>query len=283
MKSRKKCILTVSCVLLLCLIAAGFYNGLTVRHYTLDAGRGEERESVRLVLITDLHSCSYGKGMKKLIDAVAGQEPDVILLGGDIFDDRQPDGNTERFLAGIGGSAPCFYVTGNHEYWSGADAFERKMAVLDRYGIVRLSGTGARIEVGGVCLAICGVDDPCAWTGTLTEEVPEGFRAQLASASALCEEEDIRILLSHRPELFDLYCREGFDLVLAGHAHGGQWRIPGLLNGLYAPNQGFFPEYAGGRYERDGTVMIVSRGLARETTRIPRYWNPPELVVIDLK
>lgn len=270
-------------ILLLCLILPGFFSGLTVRHYALDAGFGQEHKPIRLALITDLHSCSYGRDMEKLIGAVKKQAPDVILLGGDIFDDGQPDDNAERFLAGIAGYAPSYYVTGNHEYWSGENAFAEKMAILDRYGVVRLRGTGSEIGIGGIRLTIGGVDDPCAWTGDLSETVPEGFRAELAAVSALCEEADYAILLTHRPELFDLYVREGFDLVLAGHAHGGQWRIPGLLNGLYAPNQGFFPPLAGGKFEKDGTVMIVSRGLARESTRIPRFYNPPELVIIDLQ
>ena len=90
------------------------------------------------------------------------------------------------------------------------------------------------------------------------------------------------ILLSHRPEFFELYAAQGFDLALCGHAHGGQFRIPGILNGLYAPNQGFFPKYAGGEYHKKRTVMIVSRGLARESTRVPRFYNRPELVIIDI-
>ena len=78
------------------------------------------------------------------------------------------------------------------------------------------------------------------------------------------DKETYTILLTHRPELIDVYSQYDFDLVLSGHAHGGQWRIPGILNGLYAPNQGIFPAYAGGLYEQNGTIMIVSRGLARE-------------------
>ena len=74
-----------------------------------------------------------------------------------------------------------------------------------------------------------------------------------------------------------------FDLILSGHAHGGQWRIPGILNGLYAPDQGLFPAYAGGRYEMNGATFIVSRGLARESTLAPRVFNRPELIVIDLE
>lgn len=89
-------------------------------------------------------------------------------------------------------------------------------------------------------------------------------------------------MLAHRPEYFPLYAKMGFDMALCGHAHGGQWRLPSLINGIYAPNQGFLPEYAGGIYHSAATTMIVSRGLARESTRIPRLFNRPELVIIDL-
>ena len=87
---------------------------------------------------------------------------------------------------------------------------------------------------------------------------------------------------AQRCESLGDYAALGFDLVLCGHAHGGQWRIPGLVNGVYAPNQGILPPYAGGRYDAGGTTMIVSRGLARETTAVPRIWNRPELVVAEL-
>ena len=90
------------------------------------------------------------------------------------------------------------------------------------------------------------------------------------------------VLLAHRPERIEDYLQYPFDLIVSGHAHGGQWRIPGILNGLLAPNQGFFPPYAGGQYDFADTTLIVSRGLARESTRIPRIFNRPELVVIDL-
>lgn len=90
------------------------------------------------------------------------------------------------------------------------------------------------------------------------------------------------ILLAHRPEWIDLYGTYDFDLVLSGHAHGGQWRLPGLINGVFAPDQGMLPKYAGGKYGVNGTTMIVSRGLARESTSVPRIFNRPELVVVDL-
>ncbi|MDO4733224.1 MAG: metallophosphoesterase, partial [Bacillota bacterium] len=88
------------------------------------------------------------------------------------------------------------------------------------------------------------------------------------------------ILLSHRPECTAFYESSGFDLELSGHAHGGQLRIPGLLNGLYAPNQGFFPKYAGGLYQLGKTSLLVSRGLCK--SRLPRVFNRPELAIIEL-
>ena len=90
------------------------------------------------------------------------------------------------------------------------------------------------------------------------------------------------VLLAHRPENIKCYLQYPFDLIVSGHAHGGQWRIPGLLNGLYAPHQGLFPRYAGGRYDFDGATFLVSRGLARESTRVPRIFNRPELVIVDI-
>ena len=277
----KKRLLFVLAVLAL-LIGLGFYNALTVRHYNLD-GTGITHP-VRIALVTDLHSCAYGTGQQELLDVIRIEAPDLILLGGDIFDDDLPDENTMAFLEGISGKYPCYYVTGNHEYWSGAAGFAEKMKKLAECGIPRLSGEASTLEVNGNRITVCGVDDPYAWSEVdgFRERTEGSFRSQLKQVAALADEEAYTILLSHRPEMIDLYSRYDFDLVLSGHAHGGQWRIPGILNGLYAPNQGLFPAYAGGMYEQNGTTMIVSRGLARESTPVPRWYNRPEIVMIDL-
>ena len=111
-----------------------------------------------------------------------------------------------------------------------------------------------------------------------------GFAEQLDSlAQANADFSGFSLLLAHRPARIQQYLSGGYDLVLCGHAHGGQWRIPGILNGLLAPDEGFFPKYAGGTYRFDETTMIVSRGLARESTRVPRLYNPPELVLVELQ
>ena len=282
MKKRTKLLLILLAFLLL-LILPGFCNVLAVRRYTVEAP-GLARP-VRIALITDLHSCAYGEGQRELLDAVDAEAPDLILLGGDIFDDDLPDGNAEAFLRSFAGRYPVCYVTGNHEYWSGEAGFARKMAILDQCGIIRLSGEAVSFEVNGSRITVCGVDDPYAWVDSdgFTERTEGSFRQQLAQVSGHAEDGAYTILLTHRPELLDVYSRYDFDLVLAGHAHGGQWRIPGILNGLWAPNQGLFPALAGGLYEQNGTVMIVSRGLARESTRVPRWYNRPELVMIELR
>ena len=306
----------------------GLYCGLTVRHYEIADERIEG--TVRIAFVSDLHSCKYGKEQKNLLAAIEKQNPDVLLLGGDIFDDDRPNGPTEDFLKGVAGKYPCYYVTGNHECWSGAANFQEKMAILDKYGIIRLAGDVVPLEIGGNEILLCGVDDPHItligsgdakrkYSGfdaelsavkkavrtygqaeealTLEKEVltqeAAGQKQETLSQETLGQEQEtltqatagqerFTVLISHRPERFGTYVSAGFDLTLAGHAHGGQWRIPGLINGLFAPNQGLFPKYAGGYYERNGKVMIVGRGLARESTPVPRFYNPPELVIVDL-
>ncbi len=279
-KKRKR--MAILLIILLGLILPGFINTLKIVRYPVIA-EGLPHP-VRIVLVTDLHSCAYGKEQRKLLDAVDQQAPDLILLGGDIFDDKLPDEKAVAFLREIGGKYPCYYVTGNHEYWSGEAGFAEKMARLEECGVTRLSGEAVSVDVGGAKLALCGVDDPDAWGSEhgYAEFETGSFREQLMQAAAQANDGRFTILLTHRPEKLEQYAENGFDLVLAGHAHGGQWRIPGILNGLYAPDQGLFPPCAGGRYEKDGTVMIVSRGLARESTLVPRFCNRPELVVIEL-
>ena len=286
-KKRKRNIFWVICALLLVYTIPGLYCGLTVRKYEIQDERIEGR--IRIALVTDLHSCKYGKGQEKLLSAIEEQQPDILLLGGDIFDDKRADDLAEEFLAGVSGKYPCFYVTGNHECWAGTQAFQQKMEILDRYGIFRLAGDAGILYFGENKILLCGVDDPhITMIGSDPERKYPNFDTQLAEMEKIAEKaqyEDgsvFSLLLTHRPELFETYAEGGFDLVLAGHAHGGQWRIPWIMNGYYAPNQGLFPKYAGGYYEKDGTKMIVSRGLARESTPVPRIHNPPELVIIDL-
>ncbi len=235
----------------------------------------EPGEDVRIVLVTDLHSCKYGKDQKSLIKRIDREKPDLVLMSGDIFDDRLDDANAKAFIEGIAEKYPCYYVTGNHEFWSGrADEIK---TYLKSKGVKVLEGGCESICLQDHYLDICGIDDP---DGTSHE----GWVKQLEAAAENTSENHCRILLSHRPERVAYYERYDFDLILAGHAHAGQFRIPFINRGLIAPNQGLLAKYVNGTYElSNGSVMEVSRGLARESTPLPRFFNHPEIVVIDLE
>lgn len=258
------------------LILPGLYNKLKIVNYTIESDKIDT--PVRIALVTDLHSCSYGEHESELIDAIDSQDPDIILLGGDIFDDKLPNDNTVDFLEGIAGRYPVYYVTGNHEFWGGTDQYEVQMSILDEFDIPRLQGDVLTLDINGNSIGLAGVDD---YDGYLVDE-DLILENQFVNAYLSLDADMYNIILAHRPEYIDTYSAHNYDLALCGHAHGGQWRIPGILNGLYAPNQGLFPKYAGGLYEAGNTTMIVSRGLARESTRLPRLYNRPELVIVDL-
>jgi len=268
-------------ILIACLIVPGLDVRLNVVRYAVDAGLPN---AVRLALVTDLHSCAYGEGQRELIDAIDAEAPDAILLCGDIYDDDAPDDNTNAFILGVCERYPVYYVTGNHEYRRGTPRFKEAMAFVKEH-VTRLNDSAAQLTVGAAAVTIAGVNDPAAYT---TKEIKlDGalvtYEEKLAHVAKVTEGSAFTVLLAHRPEHIDLYRKYGFDLILSGHTHGGQWRIPGLVNGLFAPNQGLFPAYAGGLYAFDDATLIVSRGLARETTRLPRFYNRPELVIVDLK
>lgn len=264
MKPRRKLLLGCLAAAVVVLLLA-LDNRLVVRRYTVESDK--LTESVRLAIVSDLHSCAYGKEQKELLDAVAAEEPDLVLLPGDIVDDVLPEDNAWTVLEALAERWPCCYVTGNHEWWSGEA--ERICQEIEALGIHVLRGESVNITVKEQTITVLGIDDP--------DSGEDQF-----SAVSQTKGEGYAILLAHRPEKIDDYLSGPFDLIVSGHAHGGQWRLPGLINGLYAPNQGLFPQYAGGRYDFGAQVFLVSRGLARESTRVPRLFNPPELVIADL-
>ena len=247
-------------------VVLGWDYDLKTVVYTVESG--DIDAPMRIACLTDLHSCAYGAGQRELLDAVTAAAPDVVVLVGDIYDDVLPPDNTDTTLISLAENWPCYYVTGNHD----ATAAEEIAA----FGIAVLDGTYEELAVNGQTLRVCGISDPRTH-GTAA------FSAALAILNGQnAGQEGFSLLLAHRPARVREYLPGGYDLILSGHAHGGQWRIPGLLNGLLAPDEGPFPQYAGGCYDMDGTAFVVSRGLAKESTRVPRLFNPPELVLIDL-
>jgi hypothetical protein len=270
----KKVIISITIALLL---ATAFYNGLVIRQYTITTPKLLAGQSFRIVLISDLHSTIHGAEQSKIADRIRNQNPDIIALAGDIADDKQPIKGTILFLEAIKDIAPVFYVTGNHEIWSrDVDSIKD---VFRSYGVTVLENETVEIVIGDVPLIIGGAEDPDI---NRYERRPLDWKDEVIQAfSDIKDTENFQLLLSHRPEQISVYEDLSFDLVLSGHAHGGQVRIPFLLNGLLAPNQGFFPKYAGGLYEHDNFTQVVSRGVSFNP-RLPRVFNPPEIVVIDV-
>ena len=232
--------------------------------YKMESGKVDE--PVRIACLTDLHSCAYGQGQTELLEAVTAAAPDLVVLVGDIYDDVLPPDNTDTVLRVLAENWPCFYVTGNHDVFCGEKAAAQ--------GVTPLNGDALSLEVNGQELLLCGLSDPRESPAFAENLTALNGQAQTAGA--------FTVLLSHRPARIEQYLPGDWDLILSGHAHGGQWRLPGLQNGLLAPDEGLFPKYSGGRYDMDGTAFIVSRGLAKESTRVPRLFNPPELVMVEI-
>lgn len=279
MKKRKRGTAALICLgVFALLVVTGFYNGFTVQKYTFNTDRINLGDIIRIVAVSDLHSHVYGKNQEDIVSLVEKQKPDIILLAGDIVDDELPVEGAELFLAGIRGIAPIYYVTGNHEIWSG-DVDDIKENVR-KYGVKVLERGYEHVRLKNSYITVGGIDDPDIeryWDRSFdwTEEMRKAF-------AGLRGEPGFKILLSHRPELIEVYKEFSLDLVVSGHAHGGQVRIPFLLNGLYAPDQGWFPRYAGGMYRHGALTHIVCRGISNNA-RMPRIFNPPEVVVIDIK
>ncbi|GHV11883.1 phosphoesterase [Spirochaetia bacterium] len=259
-------------------LLAGFISCRTISTpaYTVQTPALAAENIITIVLITDLHSTIYGGDQTPLIEMIAAQKPDLILLAGDIVDDKRPVTGTTLLLEGIRRLAPIYYVTGNHEYMSQRIGDIRH--TLESFGVVILSDSYVHINIKGNAVVVAGVEDPYK----KKFETP-AYDQSLSMRRAFRELDNIaayKILIAHRPENIKTYAEYSFDLVVSGHAHGGQIRIPGVFNGLYAPNQGLFPRYAGGLYTHDALTHIVSRGLSVNRPLFPRIFNSPELVVI---
>lgn len=269
MKTLKLFLIIILSLLIFLFLTGAFKLNISNKIYNLYTDKLDKE--LRIVHISDLHSCLYGDKQKDLISNVNSLKPDLIVLTGDIIDDRLEMDNALVFLSYIGLNYDSYYVTGNHEYRT--KSIMNIKSILENNSITVLDGFNKIVETNGNTINLSGIDD-----------FSIGYDATIKQLESIKDNQDsklISILLAHRPEHINLYLNYNFDLVLSGHAHGGQWIIPGLLNGFLAPNQGFFPKYAGGLYKHDKTYHIISRGLAKESTRfVPRIYNPPEVNLI---
>ena len=277
--TKKKTICVLSGILLILIVWTAWGNAaLELNTYTISSrGLPDAFDGYRIAQVSDLHNAEFGDGNQRLLDMLREAEPDMIAITGDLIDSRKTNiAVALAFAEEAVRIAPCYYVSGNHE--ARVPEYRELKAGLEAAGVTVLDDARVEIEISGKSITVIGVNDPSFHADYLTSDaaVMDRKLSELPS-----EDADFTILLSHRPELFDTYVAHNMDLVLTGHAHGGQFRLP-LIGGLLAPNQGLFPKYDDGLYSEGNTNMIVSRGLGNSI--IPfRFNNRPEVVLIELK
>lgn len=277
--TKKKTICILSGILLILIAWTAWGNAaLELNTYTISSrGLPDAFDGYRIAQVSDLHNAEFGGGNQRLLDMLREAEPDMIAITGDLIDSRKTNiAVALAFAEEAVRIAPCYYVSGNHE--TRVPEYREFKAGLEAAGVTVLDDARVEIEISGKSITIIGVNDPSFLADYLTSDAAVMDR-KLSELSS--EDASFTILLSHRPELFDTYAAHDMDLVLTGHAHGGQFRLP-LIGGLIAPNQGLFPKYDDGLYSEGNTNMIVSRGLGNSI--IPfRFNNRPEVVLIELK
>lgn len=280
-KKRRQCrrrmlrVFGVILILIAALIAWAAIDSrnIDVTRFTV-SGAPEPFSGFKIVQISDLHNAEFGTDNQKLIDILKSEAPDAIVITGDLIDARRTNTEiAESFARRCMEIADCYYVPGNHEARLGGtyDAFESAL-IADGVNVLRNGSVRIRKEMDAI--RIIGVDDPAF---AKASDAITNLDAALEALSS----DDFTILLAHRPELIDEYSKWGIDLVLSGHAHGGQIRLPGI-GGLYAPGQGFFPRYTSGNYTVGDTEMIVSRGIGNSAFPL-RVNDRPEVVIVTLK
>ena len=248
-------------VLLISLLLALGNNLICTTRHTFEID-GLERQ-VRIVHVSDLHGKSFGKNNVKLIEKVMGEHPDFIAVTGDIIH-RYTEKNKRvalRLISSLCEIAPVLYIAGNHELRNKGYRFFRRDL----------------IEAGAMVLD----DSP----HNICDLTVVGLKCSSLKNdkiySVTPKERGVKILLAHMPQFIEKYASAGYDVVLCGHAHGGQWRIPFTHRGIYAPGQGLFPKYTEGVHTCGKTRMVISRGLGNSEFPI-RLFNRPELVILNL-
>lgn len=231
---------------------------IDITEYRLEKNISRE---ITVAVVADLHNKPH---FDRVIDILKNVKPDIITVPGDLLELNEKNNGIE-FLRRASKIAPLFYTPGNHERLTDKD-----IPVIKDTGTVFLDNDYAKFED----IIVGGLSSGCTDGGHHNEKTPPPDLEWLDNFSNL---DGTKILLSHHPEYYPEYIKDkNIDVVISGHAHGGQWRVFG--QGIYAPGQGIFPKYTAGVH--DGT-LVVSRGLANHTV-VPRIFNRPELVLIKL-
>lgn len=243
----------------------GLYEGPVCRHYTIKSVK--LKNDAKIVVLSDFHSMERQENAA-IIELVKNENPDCIFFVGDMFDISKPVKPTVDLMTELSNEYESYFVTGNHE-----TSVRRDEEIESIPNLTWLKNENMKVKINGNEIQLSGIDDFYKNEDTW---VPSLGDCALEKDSSL-----FTILLSHRPEFAEAYEIAGYDLVVCGHTHGGQVRVPPLINGVMAPSQGVFPKYVGGKYKIGNGTMIVSRGLVINQRK--RFYNPSEITVINLK
>lgn len=229
-------------------------------------------DGFRIAQVSDLHNTSFGKDNAKLLALLQQQDPDIIVITGDIIDSRRTDMEVAlQFAKQAVEIAPCYYVSGNHE--ARIAEYPRFRENLEQLGVVLLDDNTIILERNGEYINLMGIRDP--HFSDISESIYNRLKTMVKNV------EGYKILLSHHPKPFNSYVLSGINLVFTGHAHGGQFRLP-YIGAVWIPDQGLFPKYDAGVFTQDDTTMIVSRGLGNSVFPF-RINNRPEVVLAELR
>ncbi len=259
------------------LLLKGIDDSLEITHYEIVSKKlPPDFDGFKIVQISDIHS-DIAPG---LFDAIKGEDPDIIVSTGDLVHHGGDYKSVVAFCGRLAGIAPVYAVTGNHDIWRG-DYMDMERELSDA-GVYTLHSDNVDLRRGDSQIALYGIDDPLSVT---THHIKDFLDRESPKLKPF---DGYRILLFHRANWLDYFKDFGFDLILSGHMHGGQVRIPGV-GGFIAPRSSWsdkksmlFPRYVGGLYEFEKTKMIVSRGLGNPMV-VPRVFNRRELVSITLR
>ncbi len=234
-------------------------------------------DGFKIIHLSDLHGHEYGEGNAGLLERVAAEEPDVIVMTGDLIDQAAQLDMIPALADGLTAIAPTYYVTGNHEWATGTNTVRALKPLLSGHGVTVLTNRYEILERNGDQIVLAGVDDP---NGFGDQKTPEELAAEIGT-----EQPGLyTVLLAHRNTEFERYAAAGFDLVLSGHGHGGIVRLP-FTDGLVGANRQFFPTHMAGPYAEGNSTLYVSRGLGNNTTPFTgfRLFNRPEVVSLTLR
>ena len=281
MKTKKKFIVLAAIVAILILLIIWIAYGntdLEIYKYNVKSEDiPSEFDNFRIVQISDLHNAEFGENNEKLLLMLKQADADIIVITGDLIDSRNTKVDVAiSFAQKAINIAPVYYVNGNHESRVLGEYEKLKQGLIDA-GVTILENSSADITIGDEAITLIGINDPTFRMELVDDTMEQNIAHQLEDV--IPDNDNFKVLLAHRPEYFDVYAGN-VDLVLSGHAHGGQFRIP-FIGGLVAPGQGFFPEYYEGSHIKENTEMIVSRGIGNSI--IPfRINNKPEIIVAEL-